>query len=172
MQRRIAVVALAVFIVLAGFFLPDFFRSSPKIHIDPRLALFHQECVDKVLKENTILPSCVSRAAIQERYKLDPLDVLDADQGRMIMAARLAARGEIMDEKDLQACIDEGRCLNFPHPEKGVDENSPEGLKIRRLFWHLVNNGSLTPELCQYMDVCRALVKTGIVKPKEPEEDE
>jgi hypothetical protein len=138
---------------------------------DPLLAgqyqSFYNNCVRAVLEMNVIPGSCATRAGIEKNYGVNIDDVMAANRARMINTARKIARGDILDDKAYRACIDRGECVDFPMAPEGDRKdpsrmNRPENVAKRRLFWHLVNDGSMTPEVCAAMDVCRALQKIGI----------
>ena len=42
-----------------------------------------------------------------------------------------------------------------------IDPDSNDHLPVRRMFWQLIDEKTLTPELCAHIPLCAALTKTG-----------
>lgn len=129
---------------------------------------FRSDCIDAVLEQNIISEGCRSASAMQETYGVNVWDVLDEHRSRMIMTARLIARGDILTQKDYEACLGTGKCAPIPllgeHGKDNVRKlNTPQAIETRRLFWYLVEDGRLTRDICAYMDTCRALEKIGLI---------
>lgn len=130
---------------------------------------FRRDCVEQVLRKGAGIPkSCASLDAIRAAYRVDALDQLAQAQGLMVMTARRIVNGDILDDKDLNACIAQGACAPVPLPPAGdrakaSSELSPQSRRARDDFWRLASGDALGPELCAYMDICRALYKIGLI---------
>ncbi len=129
------------------------------------LYAFNQNCVEGVLHGAGIPNSCSSAAFMRHYYNVDPLDVLDREQGRLIDTAQKIARGDITNQKTYRHCIEQGLCAEIPVLPSASEKNTPQGKAISAEFWHLVNDGSPTAETCSLTAICRALVKIGIIPP-------
>ena len=113
---------------------------------------------------------CRSAGAIKSSYGVDIWRLLEIEQGRTVMTARWIADGTLEEVKDYDSCIAKKLCRPVPLPPQQArhDEkilNAPENVRIMKVFRHLVDDGSLTPETCDVIAVCRAMVKAGLLKP-------
>ena len=131
------------------------------------VAAYRRDCVKPALDGAQVPPSCRTLAAIGEAYGVDPFLLLQDEKNLLVMTARYIARGEVLTEKDYEACIRQGRCARIPLAAQMKNPNGPEGQKARALFAHLLNEATLTPVLCDLLETCRALLATGLVEPAQ-----
>ncbi len=171
-NKRLYIFSGIGFLVLVAALFVVFSTSSsvPVPAPDPAvpeqdIAGFYRDCVETVLKTETVPESCATVTAIKAAYSVEMRHELERQQGKMIMTARRIARGDILDKKAYKACLKSGECVKVPlFPDtENAEEPSPEEIKQRQSFWHLVNDGAMTPALCLHMDVCRAMAKIGLV---------
>lgn len=166
--------ALLLVVVLV-FLLPgdrsQRFVVAPEVEYVPEgdLQAFYRECVTAVIDGKDILPSCRSYEAMRQAYGVDADFLLKSEHGKMNMTARRIARGEITTPEELEDCIKQGICREIPMvPAKYHDNekalNSPQGIKMREAFWHLINDGSITLLTCSYLDICKAFYRIGLVR--------
>lgn len=172
MRRRLPVMAAAAVIVL-GFFLAGDFMAGRKV-LPPEqrerqgdVKGFRRDCVRGVLDGGAVPAACASAEAIKAAYDVDVRMLLIEDHGRLIMTARRIDRGQIMDDRDYKECLDGGDCLPLPRIPKGKNQNSPESIRTQNLVAHLVDKGSLTREVCEALEICRAMIRAGLLKPEE-----
>jgi len=115
---------------------------------------YRRDCVSGVLSSGNVPPFCSDLATIKKKYNVDPLFLLSDQRGRMMQTAQYVARGDLLTEHDLKACVGRGECVDIPLPDNE---------KNKIIFQQLVDGGALTPELCNTMDVCKALVQAKLV---------
>ena len=172
MRRRLPALASAAVIILGFFFAGDFMagRKNPPPRQQEQqgdIKGFRRDCVRGVLDGGAVPAACASAGAIKSAYNVDVGMLLIEDHGRLIMTARRIDRGQIMDDRDYKECLDSGDCLPLPRIPKGKNQGSPESLRIQNLLAHLVDKGSLTPEVCEALEICRAMIRAGLLKPEE-----
>lgn len=137
--------------------------------IEGDVALFTQDCVETVLNDLTPPEACNTAETIEEEYGVDVFYALDVHQGRMISTVRMIADGQLLTEEDFEDCMRRDECVDIPmippdiRGKKGV-AGTPQAQQVRETFWHLVNNGRITPETCSFTDICRAMYKLGIIR--------
>lgn len=167
----------AAAIVLGAYFLPALLKGRPA-PVAPEnqeempsadLAGFNRDCVRAVLDSNTVPPGCANLAAMQAAYRVDALRLLEDGRGRMIMTARRIARGDIASDSAYNQCLAAGDCAPVPVLPPGVGRDSPEGRAARAAFQRLLDGGALNAQMCDELDICRALVRIGIVKQQQPQ---
>lgn len=126
---------------------------------------YRRECVDAANPPE----QCRSAATIKSVYGVDVWEMLEIEQGRTIMTARRIDDGTLETMEDYERCLKEELCRPVPLPPQKARHNekllnAPETVKARKLFRHLADDGSLTPDVCAIIDVCRAMTEAGLLK--------
>lgn len=167
----LAVVIISIFWA-AGTFLQGRQGEIRSIDDGPEAdrAGFYRDCVESVLKNENVPPSCATAEAILSAYKLDVFVEFNADISRMVMTARRIARGEMIDEKTYKECLKSGECVPVPQMSGRLDPDGERARQIRRDFWNLAERSLITKSVCSYSELCRALEKSGIFVPMMDEE--
>ena len=106
------------------------------------------------------LPECASVETIREAYRFDLMTEINAVHGKMRKTATDIADGKLTDEA-YQTCLAAGKCASVPMLGKEDDPKSPQGKKISRTFWTLVNEDRLTPEICALIQTCDIGLRNG-----------
>lgn len=127
---------------------------------------FYDECIRHTLDASEIFVTCQTVESIQDAYKVDAMRYLDAHLALMIETARRVERGDFLTQEAYDACVARGECALIPL----IPENQRERIgrdedlqRKSRLFWHLIDRGTLTAGICSEMEVCQALYKIGLV---------
>lgn len=134
----------------------------------PDWVRFSRECIEPVLKEEEPGKSCGNLGAIRQKYNIDVMAALNSYRNKMAQTAKKIADGKLTKKIDYMNCLSSRQCAEVPLLPPGVDADAldPESddfIRIRRPFWQLVNDKTITPEICVYMNLCRVLGKTGAV---------
>jgi hypothetical protein len=110
---------------------------------------------------------CGSRESIRAHFSVDVDAAIERRRALMESTARRIASGELQRQDLYQACIARKECASVPLLPAGVAAaDIAEGkahLKTRKAFWQLAQGEALSPEICDYIDVCRAMHKAGVV---------
>ena len=170
-KDHLPALTLAAVILLAGLLGPrlmsGFGPSAPGAGDEKG---FYRDCVTRVLAGGDVLPSCANSAAMAAAYKVDAGLMLATAQGRMAETVRRIVNGNVYDEKTYNQCLKNGTCVPVPVVPRGGDQDSAAGRAARAEFWHLARDGGLTAGTCQMLDICRALLKIGLIDQPPPVE--
>jgi|GEM_PF-3250708 len=164
----IAIIVAVLFVFFTKTSLPTRLNKDNPLLLG-NVERFYKDCVDRVLRFGDVPQGCRTAKAMYQEYHVNVWDVMNEQRLRMIYTARMIARGDLMTEADYQACVARAECHIVPLLP-GINQNdekrmsNPDIRAKQDLFWHLVNDGSLRPDLCEYMDVCKALRKIGLIK--------
>ena len=86
----------------------------------------------------------------------------------MVATDRRVAKGELRQVSAYEACIHAGDCAPVPLLPASADSaqvaTGSAYLETRKAFWQLTENSPLTPEICSFIPVCKALRQSGAVK--------
>jgi hypothetical protein len=170
-KDHLPALAIGALIIVLAIAVPRFLRVAPSTPEDvssDAFKSFENDCVDLVLKNGDILPACASADAIRSTYHLDVRALLVHEQQRRIDTAQKVAQGEITDGGEYRQCVKRGECVEIPGMNTDIDPRTPEGKAARAEFRHLVDSGSITEQGCDAIDLCRALVKIGIIPQPRP----
>lgn len=151
----LAAIAIVAFFSITGFYFSQHQNLSGKIR-NPAEANFYKICVSPVLSGTEISLTCKTAQDIEKNFGIDVFFLLEQEKSRMIMTARRLVSAEIADGEAYKKCLKEGECAPVPLPSKDSPKNE-------EMFWHLAENVTLTPDLCDFMELCRALSVMGIV---------
>lgn len=138
----------------------------PSIMKKPDWIRFTEDCTDPILAGREVGPHCSSLADIRSKYYIDARTIMYSYFRRMQQTAKRIDRKEIETLPQYQVCIDRKRCAEVPLLPDGVraaavDRQSEDYLDIRKPFWHLVDKQEITPEVCDFMTLCKVLFTTG-----------
>jgi hypothetical protein len=130
--------------------------------------MFMQACVDGPLAGHAAGSYCGDIAAIRRAYGVDPTVLIEQRRVLMVKTARRVARGELKQLSAYESCIHDGECAPVPLLPANVDSARVAGgsqyLETRKAFWQLTENSKLTPEICTFIPVCKALRQSGAIR--------
>ena len=124
------------------------------------VAGYMRDCVDGVLKGGAIPESCHNAEGVHQVYGIDIWFLLRAERARAIDTAQRIVSGQILKEKDYRACVKKGDCSDLPLPRSGKNAEQQEA--ILRFLQSLADGREIDPQVCAFLDICRALVKVGL----------
>lgn len=154
-----ALVILALLLAGAAVFLAGRIASGPRA---PSAHAFMTDCVWAATPHPQ---RCGSFDAIRSRYGIDAAELIERRHNAMMMTARRLVSGELRDPARYQDCIRRGECTTIPLLPAGVKAADVAGtdqhMATRTAFWQLARGRNLTPEVCAFMDICRALHQSG-----------
>lgn len=163
---------------LAGkpFILDAHVRTYPPLEVylaAPYLGLpdwvrLARDCVEPVRATTAPGEHCGNLEDIRKTYHVDAKAEVKAYRDRMARTADQIVKGKLGKKKDYQACIARKDCAEVPLLPKDVnpdtvDPESNDYLPVRRMFWQLIDEKTVTPELCARIILCAALSKTGAI---------
>lgn len=129
--------------------------------------MFMEACVDKPLAGSTPGEYCHQISTIRRAYGVDPAVMIERQRILMAKTARRVASGELKRASAYEACISKGECAPVPLLPDNADRNAVAGgsayLETRKAFWQLTENHALTPEICTFIPVCKALRQAGAI---------
>jgi hypothetical protein len=82
--------------------------------------------------------------------------------------------GNLKTKKAYQQCLTNKTCAIIPLLPANVDaeqieQQSTDHIKTRRMFWSLINDTQISPEICEFIDLCRALRNSGVTPIPKPD---
>ncbi len=133
----------------------------------PDWVRFAHDCIEP---EEEPAKACGDLSAIRLKYNIDIMAALNTYRNKMAQTAQKIVDGKITKKIDYMNCLSSKQCAEVPllPPDVDADMIDPESddfLQIRKPFWQLVNDKSITPEICAWIGLCRALGKTGALDP-------
>lgn len=127
-------------------------------------AAFVRACV---LPDTPTDPACRDKAAIRDAWGIDIDQLIERRRVLMVSTVRRMAGGEITKRGVYESCIAAGECAPVPvlpdHVDAAAIASTTDYLETRKAFWQLAEDSPLTPEICNFMDICRAMRAAGVV---------
>lgn len=136
----------------------------------PNWVKFNDECVQPALVNQPIPPRCTTFDLILRHYHVDAHAAMQQYFAKMKNTAAMIQKGELNKRSAYAECIANKSCVTIPLLPKGVDAtkidaSSKDYMRVRQAFWSLVNDPTMSPEVCSLNDFCRALVAMKAVDP-------
>ncbi len=130
---------------------------------------FNRECLQPAMLDQEYHRACASLQLISERYHINVRKEIEEYRNTMARTATRIEQGLVKDKRTYISCIQNGQCVPVPLLPQGVDPaavdpESDEYLDIRRAFWSLIDSREITSEICDHIDLCRVMKKTGAVR--------
>lgn len=123
---------------------------------------FAQDCIEPALKGMNAGQNCKSNASIIDHYNIDAKDLVNKHFSKMKRTAQKIEDGSLKGRRQYQACLNNKTCAIIPllpasvDPDS-IDPQSAQYLSTRKMFWSLINDRQVSPEVCDFIDLCRAL---------------
>ncbi len=185
----VAMIMIAVVNVKIGWSNDYYSRTEPFIfsdHIDeyptwerqfmismtgqPDWVNFAKGCADSGAKGKRLADVCADKKLIRKKYNINIDEELNAYLKRMQYTVVLINKYGEMPKRKYISCIKKRDCAEIPllsNPEEYPEEIEPtegQAAAISRAYWALVEKSPLTPELCEYITLCKVMRKTGAVQ--------
>jgi hypothetical protein len=110
---------------------------------------------------------CRDRSAIKDAWGIDIDAMIENRRALMAATARRMVAGELLNRTAYEQCIAARQCAPVPllpdHIDTASLASSTAYLDTRKAFWQLAEGTVLTPEICAFMDICRAMRAAGVV---------
>ncbi|PCI01144.1 MAG: hypothetical protein COB76_01980 [Alphaproteobacteria bacterium] len=139
----------------------------------PSWVQFAEECIEPSLKGNKAARDCKSSSSINDTYGIDALKLVNTHFTRMKRTAQKIEGGQMKSKRQYQRCLVNKTCAIIPllpaHVEaEDIDRQSQDHIATRTMFWSLVNDPKISPEICEFMDLCRALRDLDVMPIEKP----
>lgn len=139
----------------------------------PNWVGFKEMCHDALKKGNPIPGECRTLAGIKENFGIDMRHILRGHFRKMKKTADLIYKKRLVRKQQLENCLRKKECALVPMLPPDVDasqitEDSREHLQIRRTFWEIIDNKTMTPKVCLFNDLCRDLGEMGALDITNP----
>lgn len=136
---------------------------------DPDWVRLNRDYIQPALNDAPVGPHCATTDSIYVYYNIDIIDEMRRYANRMRQTAKQLDEGKLKRRQEYQDCIQRRSCATIPLLPKGVDAEqidpmSQDYLDIRQAYWSLVNDKTLSPEVCTLTPMCKAMVKMGLVQ--------
>ncbi len=162
-RSLVAVMIMAVVAaLLAGYLMaagPDAAPKAPE-----GVAAFVKTCV---MPDEPTDARCKNKADILAAWDVDIDALIEQRRVLMVSTVKRMVNGELRRHHLYENCIQQGDCAPVPLLPDNVDAASIASgnayLTTRKAFWQLAENSPLTPEICQFMDICRAMQAAGVI---------
>ena len=141
---------------------------------EPQWVNFTDDCITPILSgARTATPECRSNQTILENYNIDITQIIEKHFMKMKRTAQRIESGDMKTKNDYQRCLTNKSCAIIPLLPANVDpttidQQSTDYLLTRKMFWSLVNDTKMSPEICEYIDICRVLRDTGVIPIEHP----
>jgi hypothetical protein len=120
-----------------------------------------------VLPDEPTDERCRSKSAIKAAWDIDIDQMIEQRRVLMVSTVRRMVSGELIKRDVYQNCIIAGECAPVPmlpdHIDSAALASTTAYLDTRKAFWQLADDSPLTPEICTFMDICRAMRAAGVV---------
>lgn len=161
-----------------AFFLEEYITEYPSLEQHIMVSYFSGEdwvgfsrnCAEPAMQGQKIPGDCASAELIQKNYGIDVKKVVKDYFGKMKKTAQKIEKGQMKTAKQYQDCVADKSCAIVPMLPKGVDPeeidpNSGDFIDVRKAFWSVVNDKDVTPEVCEYIKLCKVLVNLKVIDP-------
>jgi hypothetical protein len=110
---------------------------------------------------------CRNKADIKAAWGVDIDQMIEQRRVLMVATVRLMVGGTMTKRDVYESCIAAGQCAPVPtlpdHVDAAAIASTTDYLETRKAFWQLAEDSPLTPEICNFMDICRAMRAAGVV---------
>lgn len=135
---------------------------------------FSADCLTPALSGTEVPKICRSEGRIKSEYNIDPIALVNTHFKRMKRTAQRIETGAMKNKRQYQACLRNKTCAIIPLLPKNVDADaidrqSDQHIGTRKMFWSLMNDAKISPEVCEYMDLCRALRDLNVMPIAKPQ---
>lgn len=166
------------------FILEDYIAEYPSLeeyHFgwawgEPAWVHFAEDCILPNISGQNTLPACRSAGSIQEQYNIDIRAAINEHFRKMQDTAKRIERGQMKSKEQYQDCLMRKQCAFIPllpanaDPER-ISRDSEDYLLTRRMFWSLINDTEISPEICEYMLLCRVMRDLSVIPIARPGEE-
>jgi len=139
---------------------------------------FANDCYKPALNKQQVGSDCRSVNLIKSRYNIDINMMIDAHYKLMQKTAKLFEQNRITNKTQYAKCIADKRCAIIPLLPTNtniddIEKDKDAYIDIRRQFWSLLDkdNKFITPEICDFMDLCRVMRDINVVSIAKPWQD-
>lgn len=120
-----------------------------------------------VLPDDPTDVDCRAKSAIKDKWDIDIDQMIEQRRVLMVATVRRMINGELLKRDVYESCIAVRECAPVPLLPDYVDSaalaSTHAYLDTRKAFWQLAEDSPLTPEICTFMDICRAMRAAGVV---------
>lgn len=154
-------VVMAVALLMAGY---GVYMMASRAPSGTGVGAFVRACVQPETPRDE---RCRSKDGIRAAWGVDVDAAIEERRALMVATVRRMVNGELTRRGVYDACVMRGECAPVPLLPAHVDPAAVEGgndyLETRVAFWQLSEDTPLTPEICGFMDICRAMTALGVV---------
>ena len=131
----------------------------------PRWIDFSEDCYHAALAERSLIPQCRSTTAIEKNYNIDLNNVINTHYAKMRKTANMLQKGQLSNKNIYRSCLQSKQCAFIPLLPAEADLNDNNAyLDVRRQFWSIINNKTIQPEVCNFVDLCRVMSKASVIR--------
>lgn len=140
----------------------------------PDYVRFSNDCIAPALHNQKPGIHCNSQNSIRSEYNIDAFDMVNEHYKVMQSTAKRVESGRLKSKKQYQQCLANKTCAIIPLlpanvDAESIDRQSQDYLPTRKMFWSLVNDPKISPEICEFMDLCRALRNLEVMPIERPQ---
>jgi len=138
----------------------------------PKWVEFSSTCYEPLLKSDNLLETkkglnthCKSASSIQNEYGIDIKTIINDHYRKMQNTAKMLEKGRFKNKRRFEGCINDKKCAMIPLLPAGVevDQQSEDYLDIRKQFWSLINDKTISTDNCNFFDFCRVMTNAEII---------
>lgn len=145
----------------------------PILSDKPQWVHFANDCYKPATKSQDMAQTCRSTSLIQTNYNINLDRVIRNHFRKMKTTAEMLQQGQLLNKEQYRRCLTTKRCAIIPllpadAEGKEIDASSDDYIQIRRQFWSLVNDKEISPEICEFIDLCRVMRDQNVVPIERP----
>jgi hypothetical protein len=134
----------------------------------PRWAAFSKECFEPALDNMPMAQECMSANLIADNYGIDISSVIDSHYEKMKRTAQMVQSGSIVNANFYRNCLNSRNCAFIPLLPAQVEAStlnmeSETFVTIRRQFWSIVEDDTIQPIVCDFVDLCRVMRDANVI---------
>lgn len=140
----------------------------------PKYVAFNNDCFVPSLNNQPTDDKCQSLSLIENNYNIDVRSMINSYYSKMRTTAESIQNNAFPVKSAFENCINKKRCAIvplLPASAGNIEQQSDEYLDIRKQFWSLIEDEEISPENCEFMDLCRAMRNIGVIAVAEPSSD-
>lgn len=129
---------------------------------------FSRDCAEPAVLGQPAIPECSSISMVQTNYGINLRNEVNAHFRKMQNTARRVERGQMKTARQYMQCVQSKSCAEIPMLPPGVKadeiaENSNKHMDIRKAYWQLIDEKKVTPEVCDFMKLCKVMLRLNIL---------
>ena len=131
---------------------------------------FSKNCAEPAMLGKRAPSDCSSLQSVKDNYGIDLKKAAFSQFKKMQSTAKRIETGKFKTSTQYKNCVETKSCAEIPMLPNGVDaqkiaKQENAYVEIRRAYWALIDERKITAPVCEFMKLCRIMIKLDIVDP-------